>query len=192
MINTELWEKLQKMHLYLISDAVFHTFIGGYIFVLWHSKYMLLSNESNQIYVISVLSLQWGLHVPFPQQKLTSLQYAPPSGPAVSLRRWSPVGERHGDVDSVGRWLCTHRLEGFPQDPERGCAATWHAVSWLQGWTLVRRRRSCGEPAGQKVLRSERQTLRRESVLRLFLRSVLCHWHAQFYVNRTLFFFEAC
>lgn len=138
-------------------------------------------NKTTSIIIsFTVLSLQWGLQVPFPQQKLTSLQYTPSSGPAMSLRWWSPVGERHGDVDSVGRWLCTHRLEGFPQDPERGCGSTQHAVSCLQGWTLVR---SYGEPADQKAMRSERQTLRS-------VHSVSCHWHAQCHLNWTLYFFS--
>lgn len=149
-------------------------------------------NKTTSIIIsFTVLSLQWGLQVPFPQQKLTSLQYTPSSGPAMSLRWWSPVGERHGDVDSVGRWLCTHRLEGFPQDPERGCGSTQHAVSCLQGWTLVR---SCGEPADQKAMRSERQTLRRESVLRLNF-SPLCVMPLTCSVSFKLdfvFFFRAC
>lgn len=104
----------------------------------------------------AVLSLQWGLQVPLPQQKLTSLQCTPSPGPAVSLRRRSPVGERHGDVNPVGQRLGTHRLEGFPQDPERGRVAARDAVSCLQGRTLVPSRRSCGKAAGRKVTRSER------------------------------------
>lgn len=125
-------------------------------------------NQTNSMWsLITVLSLQWGLQVPFPQQKLTSLQYTPSPGPAVSLRRWSPVGERHGDIHSVGQRLGAHRLEGLPQDPERGCAAARDAVGYLQGWTLVQSWRSCGEAAGQKATRSERQMRRRGTALRL-------------------------
>lgn len=125
----------------------------------------------------AVFSLQWGLHVPLPQQKPTSLQYAPPPGPAVSLRRRTAVGERHRNVHPVGRRLGTHRLERFSQNPER-VAATWDAVSGLQGWTLVRSWRSCGEPAGQEATRSESQMLRRGTILRL-CPLVSHHWHAQ-------------
>lgn len=142
------------------------------------------------IYVISVFvrPLQWGLQIPLPQQKLASVQCAPPPGPAVSLRRWSPVGERHRDVDPVGWWLCKDRLEGLPQDPERGRPGTRDAVGFLQGWTLVQRKCSCGDAAGQRG-REVRETDAGGGREWLSLHSVLKLTCSAFF-KRSIFFFS--